>query len=58
LPSPDEKPQAKPETDESTEETFVDALTLNLRHDTSDIYIPLVGDELALGVKRSLSQEI
>jgi RHS repeat-associated protein len=55
---PDAKGQAKPETDQGNEETYVDSLTLQLRHDTSDIYAPLSGGELSLAVKRSIAGEV
>jgi RHS repeat-associated protein len=57
-PLPKERPQHTSETDERNEETWVDSLTLQLRHDTSDFYIPLPGGELSLAVKRSTSPEL
>jgi hypothetical protein len=58
MPKPDHKPQSKPETDEEREETYVDALLLSLRHDTSDIYIPVVGDSLPFAIKRTVASEL
>ncbi|MEM6821457.1 MAG: RHS repeat-associated core domain-containing protein, partial [Verrucomicrobiota bacterium] len=53
------KPQAKEETDNHTEETYVDAMTLRLVHDTTDIYVPLgAGSELALQVRRNYSADL
>lgn len=52
------KGQAKAESDENSEESYVDSLTLQLRHDTSDIYVPLPGNELSLGAKRSIATEM
>lgn len=58
VPMSAEKEQAKEESDETNEETYVDSLTLQLRHDTSDIYVPLPGGELSLAVKRSFANEV
>lgn len=57
-PMPDSKPQAEEETDEAPEETYIDAFDLNLRHTTSDIYVPLGGGDMSLAVKRDLKAEI
>ena len=57
-PMPDEQPHHKEETDREKEETFVDALTLGLRHSTTDIHIPLVGGELALEARRDVHSEV
>ncbi|MDF1813157.1 MAG: hypothetical protein P1V20_13245 [Verrucomicrobiales bacterium] len=54
----DAPPEAKAETDQHSEESYIDALTLQLRHDTSDIYIPLPGNELTLQVRRSIRSDI
>lgn len=53
-----EKGQARSETDEDSEESYVDSLNLNFRHDSSDIYVPLVGGSIALSVKRSATSDI
>ena len=58
LPMPDEKPQAQDETDQEKEETYVDAFNLNLRHSTTDVFVPLVGGELSLSVRRNFQPEI
>jgi YD repeat-containing protein len=58
LPIPDEKPQAKEETDAEHEESYVDVFDLALRHSVSDVYIPLPGNELTLTVQRILSPEV
>ena len=58
LPMPDEKPQAQDETDQEKEETYVDAFNLTLRHSTTDIFVPLVGGELSLSVRRNVEPEI
>jgi hypothetical protein len=52
------KEQSKEESDEANEETYVDTLTSQLRHDTSDIYVPMPGNELTLAVKRSSAPEL
>ncbi len=57
-PIADQKPQHEAETDEEKEESFVDALTLELRHSTTDIYVPVAGTELKLAARRALAPEI
>ena len=57
LPMPDEKPQAQDETDQEKEETYVDSFSLLLRHSTTDVFVPLVGGELSLSVRRNLESE-
>jgi len=50
----EEKPEEEPDTDAAPEETFIDAFNLRLDHATSDIFVPLVGGDLNLEVRRTL----
>lgn len=59
FPLPDQQAEDKPETDEADERSYIDAFSLSLRHDTSDVYVPIPGKgSLALAVKRSNRTEI
>ena len=57
-PMPDEKPQDSAETEEEKEETFVDSLTLNLHHSDTDIYVPIPGSTLFLGIRRDVTSTV
>jgi len=57
LPLPDEKPQAKEETDGLNEETFIDGFSHNFNHGTSDVYIPVPNSDLVATVRRDTTSE-
>ncbi len=57
-PLPDTKPQRRAESDEQSEESFIDALNLTLHHDTTEVYVPLPTDQLSLTVRRSAQPEV
>lgn len=52
-PSCDTEPNRHKRTDIEAEKSCVDALTLQVWHQTTDVYVPLLGTEFALGVRRS-----
>lgn len=56
-PLPDERPEAVAESDAAKEETYIDAFNLNLRHSTTDVYLPIPGSELAISVTRNYSPD-
>ncbi|MHA3770735.1 RHS repeat-associated core domain-containing protein [Verrucomicrobiota bacterium sgz303538] len=57
-PLSDDPPQASGESDHSEEETYIDAMTLQVRHSTTDVWAPVPGSDLSLSVRRNLQTEI
>ena len=57
VPMPDGKPQNQDEAGEEPEETYIDALNRQLRHSSTDVYVPLASTLLPLMVRRDLVDE-
>jgi RHS repeat-associated protein len=56
-PIPAGKPQNGSQSDDSPDETYVDAMTLHLNHRVSDISVPAPGGEMNLAVVRQYSPD-
>lgn len=56
-PLSDQRPEQESESDQNPEETYIDAFSLGLRHDTSLIHTPVPASDLTLQVNLSLEQE-
>jgi YD repeat-containing protein len=54
IPDGDKMPQDIDRTDQESEQSFVDALTLHLRHATTDIFVPLATNLPELMVRRNI----
>lgn len=52
-PLADEKPQQEEESDQTDEETYVDAFNLSLHHDTTFTYLPLAASDMVLQASAS-----
>lgn len=50
----DKEPTERDRSDQELEQTAIDALTLQLRHQTTDIYVPLQRSDFALAVRRNV----
>jgi len=57
-PMADEKPQHTEESDQEKEESFIDAMTLGLRHSVTDIFVPIAGSDLVLSARRDVSSTV
>ena len=55
-PMSDQKPEQESETETHSEETYVDAFDLSLRHDTSYVYVPLAASDLVLEANASVRE--
>ena len=55
-PISDEKPEQESETDSYSEETYIDAFDLSLRHETSYVYVPLAASDLVLEANASVRE--
>jgi YD repeat-containing protein len=55
-PMPDEKPQQEAESDLPDEETYIDAFSLGLHHDTTFAYMPLGASDLVLQASASTAE--
>lgn len=51
-------PDQKAHTDSEPERSYIDALSLRLRHSVTDIYIPIPNSELSLCVRRNWEGEV
>lgn len=58
LPMSDEAPEGASESDLEKEETYIDALTTQLRHSTTDVFITNGASTLPLTVRRNTTSEI
>ena len=56
-PLPDHAPAQQNESGEAPEQTHLDSFSLDLRHSTTDLYIPLPHSLLSLSLRRDLTQE-
>ncbi len=54
---PDVAQHQEGESDYKPEETYVDAFNLDLRHDVTDIFVPVGSEQFSLEVRRSLGQD-
>ena len=57
-PMPDSGPVAREEEDGPAEQTYVDALTLSLEHDVSDIFVPLGTTAFELSARRRTTSAV
>ena len=53
LPVSDNRPQGESESDYEPEQTYIDALTRDLHHSTTDVYVPVPASDLTLSVRRN-----
>jgi RHS repeat-associated protein len=57
-PMPDDKPEEENESEVYQEQTYVDAFSLELNHDTSFVHVPLAASDLVLEANASLQETI
>ncbi|MBN2702804.1 MAG: hypothetical protein JXR23_01200, partial [Pontiellaceae bacterium] len=58
MPMPDVAQHKEGESDYKAEDTYVDALSLDLQHSVTDVHVPVGSDHFALEVRRTLKQEV
>ena len=58
MPMPDVAQHQEGESDYQPEDTYIDALSLDIQHNVTDIFVPVGSDHFSLEVRRNLGQEV